>query len=65
MRLYQLAPAADLAASPPHPPLLCSPPIDMRVDRPFVFDIVHDATGLQLFTGEIYTPEKWAAKKED
>ncbi|PRW50775.1 ase inhibitor I4 serpin isoform A [Chlorella sorokiniana] len=37
------------------------PPIDLRFDRPFVFDIVHDATGLALFIGDIYKPEEWTA----
>lgn len=47
-----------LLAVPPPP---CSPPIDLRFDRPFVFDIVHDATGLALFVGDIYKPETWEA----
>ena len=33
--------------------------MDLRFDRPFVFDIVHDASGLQLFTSEVLRPEAW------
>ncbi|KAI7837489.1 hypothetical protein COHA_008680 [Chlorella ohadii] len=41
-------------------PVETNPPIDLRFDRPFVFDIVHDATGLALFVGDIYRPEEWS-----
>lgn len=37
--------------------------MDLRFDRPFVFNIVHDDTGLELFTGEIYRPEQWSGEK--
>lgn len=33
--------------------------MDLRFDRPFVFDIVHDETGLALFVGDIYKVEEW------
>lgn len=43
---------------PPPPPELI-----IRCDRPFVFTILHEASGLALFAGEIYKPEQW--KEED
>lgn len=53
--------AHTLTRSPASPPLpfSCSPPIDLRFDRPFSFDIVHDQSGLELFNGEIYKPDEW------
>lgn len=35
------------------------PELFVRFDRPFVFSIVHEPSGLALFTGEVYKPEKW------
>ena len=37
------------------------PPKDLivRFDRPFMFSIVHEETGLALFAGEVYQPEEW------
>lgn len=35
-------------APPPHPTPCCSPPVELRFDRPFVFDIVHEPTGMTL-----------------
>lgn len=40
------------------------PPLEFNFDRPFIFDIVHQASGLELFTGEIYVPEKTDASPE-
>ena len=37
------------------------PELLLRLDRPFVFVVVHEESGLALFTGEVYTPEKWKA----
>lgn len=37
------------------------PELFVRFDRPFMFAIVHDPTGLALFSGEVYEPEKWGA----
>lgn len=36
----------------------CRQPLEFKFDRPFIFDIVHEASGLELFTGEVYVPEK-------
>ncbi|KAL4429193.1 hypothetical protein ABPG77_010172 [Micractinium sp. CCAP 211/92] len=33
-------------------------PLEFKFDRPFIFEIVHEASGLELFTGEVYVPEK-------
>lgn len=33
----------------------------VKFDRPFVFSIVHEDTGMALFAGEVYKPEKWAS----
>lgn len=44
-----------LPPSPPHPG---RQPLEFNFDRPFVFEIVHAASGLELFTGEIYVPEE-------
>jgi len=35
--------------------------VDLRFDRPFFFGIAEDSTGLLLFNGEIYQPEKWGS----
>lgn len=35
------------------------PELFVRFDRPFIFSIVHEPSGLALFTGEVYKPEKW------
>lgn len=32
----------------------------VNFDRPFMFSIVHEETGMALFAGEVYKPEKWA-----
>jgi serine protease inhibitor len=37
----------------------CSPPVELRFDRPFQFLITHWPSGLALFSGDIYEPEKW------
>ena len=31
----------------------------VKFDRPFVFTIVHDETGLALFSGEVYKPDEY------
>ena len=31
----------------------------IRIDRPFVFSIVHEESGVALFIGEVYRPELW------
>ncbi len=38
--------------------LICREPLEFKFDRPFIFEIVHEASGLELFTGEVYVPEK-------
>lgn len=40
---------------------LCSPPVELRFDRPFQFIIAHWPSGLAVFNGEIYTPEEWSS----
>lgn len=50
-------PQAACAPGPPPKELY------VRFDRPFVFSIVHEASGLALFIGEVYKPEVW--KEED
>ena len=37
------------------------PPKELVVmfDRPFIFIIAHEDTGMALFAGEVYKPEKW------
>lgn len=63
-RVLSSAPALNRRrCSPlPPPPPLRSPPIELRFDRPFVFDIVHEESGLALFNGEIYKVEEWKAQ---
>ena len=39
------------------------PELFVKFDRPFVFSVVHEESGLALFTGEVYKPEEW--KKTD
>ncbi|KAL4443398.1 hypothetical protein ABPG75_011135 [Micractinium tetrahymenae] len=51
--------AVIVGTSAPGGPIL--PPLEYNFDRPFIFDIVHEASGLELFTGEIYVPEKAGA----
>ena len=35
------------------------PELVITFDRPFVFTIVHEASGMDLFVGEVYKPEEW------
>lgn len=35
--------------------------LDIRFDRPFVFGVVHRASGAALFVGEVLEPEAAAA----
>ncbi len=35
------------------------PELFVKFDKPFVFTVVHDESGLALFTGEVYKPEEW------
>ena len=44
------------AGPPPRPELT------VRFEKPFVFAIVHEESGIVLFIGEVYKPEEW---KED
>jgi serpin B len=39
---------------PMNPP----PELFVKFDKPFVFTVVHDDSGMALFTGEVYQPEK-------
>ncbi|KAL4443399.1 hypothetical protein ABPG75_011136 [Micractinium tetrahymenae] len=36
--------------------------IELRFDRPFAFAVVHKASGLALFSGEVHSPEKWSGQ---
>lgn len=36
--------------------------IELRFDRPFAFAVVHRASGLALFSGEVHSPEKWSGQ---
>lgn len=38
------------------------PELFVRFDRPFAFAVVHEASGLALFVGEVYSPERWGSK---
>ena len=37
----------------------CRLTLDLIFDRPFLFAVVHEPTGLVLFCGEVLRPEKW------
>lgn len=36
--------------------------IELRFDRPFAFAVVHKASGLALFSGEVHAPEEWSGQ---
>lgn len=40
----------------------CRDEIELRFDRPFAFAVVHRASGLALFSGEVHSPEKWSGQ---
>jgi serine protease inhibitor len=44
-----------LKSMPMKPP----PELFVKFDKPFVFTVVHDTSGLALFSGEVYKPEEW------
>jgi serine protease inhibitor len=46
-------------ASSPFLVLPCREEIELRFDRPFVFAVVHRASRLALFCGEVHQPEAW------
>jgi serpin B len=35
------------------------PELFVKFDRPFAFAVVHESTGLALFVGDVYQPERW------
>jgi serine protease inhibitor len=40
-------------------PMRPPPELFVKFDKPFVFTVVHDVSGLALFSGEVYIPEEW------
>lgn len=38
------------------------PELFVNFNRPFVFSVIHEESGLALFTGEVYKPEEWKQK---
>ena len=39
--------------------VFCRLPLALNFNRPFVFAVVHEPTGVVLFCGEVLRPETW------
>ena len=50
---------ASLRGFTPDPCVARREEIELRFDRPFVFAVVHRASRLALFCGEVHQPEAW------